>query len=104
MIVNINIDKSLDKAERHQEYLSDLIKKSLNNYTDHITRIEIQIKDVNGIKDGPNDTNCMIEARIKGRQPIAINNKADDIETAIKGAVDKIKSSLESVMGKIQDQ
>ena len=104
MIVNINIDKSLDKAERHQEYLSDLIKKSLNNYTDHITRIEIQIKDVNGIKEGLKDTNCMIEARIKGRQPMAINNRADDIETAIKGAVDKIKSALETIMGKIQDQ
>jgi hypothetical protein len=60
------------------------------------------LKDENGRKDRFNDISCLLEARLEGRNAIAITNQADTIESAVKGAIDKIKTAIESILGKIQ--
>jgi hypothetical protein len=45
----------------------------------------------------------MLEARLEGLQPIAVTNNADTIELAVKGAVDKLKSSLDTVIGRMRN-
>lgn len=44
----------------------------------------------------------MLETRLEGRQPIAITNQANTIDLAINGAVEKVKTAIESILGKIQ--
>ena len=60
------------------------------------------MKDESGKKDGFNDISCLIEARIEGRKSIAITNQAKAMDIAVTGAIDKIKTSIESILGKIQ--
>jgi hypothetical protein len=43
----------------------------------HITRIEVHLSDENGKKEGHNDIQCILEARIEGRDPIAVRCDAD---------------------------
>lgn len=45
----------------------------------------------------------MIEARLEGMQPIAVTNHADSHELAVTGAVDKLKSSIDNIEGRLRN-
>ncbi len=45
----------------------------------------------------------MLEARMEGRQPIAVTNNADTNEQAVKGALDKLIASLETIIGRARN-
>lgn len=102
MTIQINIDKTLTAEKRSINFFTSQISEALQNFESHITRIEVHLKDENGKKDGFNNISCLLEARLEGRQPIAITNQADTINLAISGAIDKIKTAIETILGKIQ--
>tara|TARA_R110002049_G_scaffold248695_11_gene423200 strand:- start:11900 stop:12088 length:189 start_codon:yes stop_codon:yes gene_type:complete len=60
------------------------------------------LKDENGKKDGFNNISCLLEARLEGRQPIAITSQANTIDLAVTSAIDKIKTAIETILGRIQ--
>ncbi|MCM4154237.1 hypothetical protein DHD05_21830 [Arenibacter sp. N53] len=102
MIIKINTDKTLTGEQRSADFFTSQIDEALERFESHISRIEVHLKDENGKKDGFKDISCLLEARLEGRQPIAVTNKADTIDLAVTGAIDKIKSALETIVGKIQ--
>ena len=102
MTIQINTDKTISGEQRSADFFSSQIAKALERFESHITRIEVHLKDVNGKKDGFNDISCLLEARLEGRQPIAISNQANTIDLAVTGAIDKIKSTIETIIGKSQ--
>jgi predicted component of type VI protein secretion system len=102
MTIQINTDKTISGEQRSEEYFTSLIAEALERFESHISRIEVHLKDENGKKDGINDISCLIEARIEGRQPIAITNQADSVDLALTGAIDKIKTAVGSILGKMQ--
>ena len=102
MTIQINTDKTLIVDKRSNDFFISQITEALQRFESHITRIEVHLKDENGKKDGFNNISCLLEARLEGKQPIAITNQADTIELAITGAIDKIKTAIETILGKIQ--
>jgi hypothetical protein len=67
MKIQINTDKTVSGHENQEDYFTSLIAEKLNRFQSHITRIEVyQTKMVRG----PNDIQCILEARIEGRDPI----------------------------------
>ena len=102
MTIQINTDKTLTGENRSSDFFKSQIAEALERFETHITRIEVHLKDENGKKDGFNNISCLFEARLEGRQPIAITNQADTIDLAVTGAIDKIKTAIESILGKIQ--
>lgn len=103
MKIQYNTDKSISGEIRNEDYFSSLIADELKRYQSHITRIEVHISDENGKKDGENDILCLLEARLEGRQPIAVSNQAGVIELAISGAITKLKASLNTIMGRLHN-
>ena len=55
----------------------------MSRISDHITRVEVHLSDENGDKDGQNDMRCMMEARLEGRQPIAVTHQAATLDEAV---------------------
>lgn len=102
MTIQINTDNTLSIEKRSSDYFTSQIAEALQRFDSHITRIEVHLKDENGKKDGLNDITCLLEARLEGRQLIAITNQANSIELAVSGATDKIKTAIESILGKTQ--
>ena len=45
----------------------------------------------------------MLEARLKGMQPIAVTNNGGTEEHALKGAIDKLKAVLYTVIGRLRN-
>ncbi|TXD84040.1 HPF/RaiA family ribosome-associated protein [Subsaximicrobium wynnwilliamsii] len=102
MTIQINTDKTISGEKRTEDFFTSQIEEALERFESHITRVEVHLKDENGKKDGFNDISCLLEARLEGRQPIAVTNQADTIDLALTGAIDKIKNAVESILGKIQ--
>ena len=103
MIIQFNTDNNIAGSERLNEYFTTTLSESLNRFSNQITRLEVHLTDENSNKEGQNDKRCMLEARLEGIQPIAVTSNADTIEQAVKGAVDKLKSSLDTVIGKLRN-
>lgn len=102
MTIQINTDKTITGEKRSSDFFTSQINEALQRFESHITRIEVHLKDENGNKEGFNNISCLVEARLEGRQPIAVTNQADTIDLALTGAIDKTKTAIKSILGKIQ--
>ncbi len=103
MKIQFNTDKTINGEERNQDFFTSQIAEELDRYQSYITRIEVHLSDENGKKEGRNNILCLLEARIEGRKPMAVSNQSDTIELAVSGAIDKLKASLETTLGRIQN-
>ena len=65
--------------------------------------LEVHLSDENGSKDGIHDKKCLLEARLEGRQPIAVTALASTYELAVNSAIDKLKASLNTILGRLTD-
>jgi hypothetical protein len=104
MTTQINTNKALEEEKRSREFLSFKIADTLQKFEYHITRIEVHLEDESGRKDGFNEVSCLLEARIEGRKPITITNEAKTMDKAVTGAIDKTKTAMESILGRIKKQ
>jgi len=103
MTIQFNTDKNIEGSERLSAYVNSTITKGLDRFSSDITRVEVHLSDENGGKSGPNDKRCMLEARMENRQPIAVTSHADTIEKALKEAIDKLKVSMDTIIGKLKN-
>jgi ribosome-associated translation inhibitor RaiA len=45
----------------------------------------------------------LVEVRLAGMKPIAVTEHANSTEQAVLGAIDKLKTSLEKISGRLKD-
>lgn len=103
MTIQFNTDKTINSEERLQNYYTTLLEEKLKRFKDHITRIEFHLSDDNGTKEGVDNLQCLLEARLEGRQPIVVTCKDDTIEQAILGAIEKLQNAVETIIGRIKN-
>jgi ribosome-associated translation inhibitor RaiA len=101
MTVQFNTDHNVNGKESLTGPFKELITEELSRYAEHITRIEAHLTDEDGkSKHGGNDKRCVLEARIEGRQPIAVTSHESTYQLAVEGAIDRLKASLETIFDK----
>lgn len=103
MQIQFNTDNNISGREQLGSWVEASVSDALDRFGDQITRVEVHLGDVNSHKGGADDIRCMIEARLAGRDPIAVTHQAPDIETAVNGAVGKVRRALDTVVGKQND-
>jgi ribosome-associated translation inhibitor RaiA len=101
MQIRINTDHHIDGREAVHDEIDGVVEHALRNVADHVTRLELHLADENGGKPGPEDKRCVIEARLEGRQPVAVEHHAASIAQAVDGAARKLASLLESELGRL---
>jgi len=102
MTIQLNTDKNLTIHQEYEDKIQAQITESLSRFSDLITRLEVHLSDENGSKDGLEDKRCLLEARISGKEPIAVTNLGNNYDLAISGALTKLKSKLETIAGKLK--
>ncbi|MGK2863602.1 MAG: HPF/RaiA family ribosome-associated protein, partial [Chitinophagaceae bacterium] len=80
-----------------------LLQEELKRFSSQITRLEVHFSDQDGNKDGQSDKRCMIEARLEGMNPIAVTNHANTFEQALEGSIEKLKTSLDTILGRLSN-
>ena len=102
MMIQLNTDNNLSVHKAFGAKLNGLLSDGLSRFSEHITRLEVHLSDENGSKGGQNDKRCLLEARLKGRSPIAVTELANNYELAVNGAIDKLNASLDTILGRMR--
>ena len=101
MNIEIRTDKNIQNSERLIEYVRAELNAEFQRHTEKITHFSVHLSDENGVKKGgDDDIRCMIEARPAGLKPVVVSHRGHNIDTAIHGAIDRLKRSLEHVFEK----
>ncbi len=104
MQILLNTDANIDSREAFATQVTNAVECALNQVSDNITRIEVQLSDVNSNKKGgADDMRCVLEARLKGRKPIAVTHHASTVDQAVDGAAGKLSRLIESTLGRQHD-
>lgn len=104
MKIQFNTDDNVSGGEELREKLTSMISDKLSRFDKYVSRLEVHLSDENAAKSGPNDKRCLIEARMEGRQPVAVTDQAESYIEAAAGATGKIKAALDSMIGRMKDQ
>jgi len=103
MKIQINTDGHIQSSESLTTVVQDAIRHDLSRFAEHITRIEVHLSDENAGKSGHRGQRCMMEARLEGRQPVAVTEQAPAMAQAVQGAAQKLAHLLGSALGRQHD-
>jgi len=104
MQIRMNTDGNIEGHETLATQVTSTVESALDRFSDHITRVEVHLSDENSKKKGGNDDmRCVMEARLEGRQPIAVTHQAATLDQAVDGAADKLTKLIESTLGRLRD-
>lgn len=102
MLIQINTDSNIEGDEALAKRAEALLRDTLEHFGEQLTRVEVHLSDQSSdTKSGTDDKRCLLEARLAGLQPIAVSHQAATLEQAIVGAAEKLKHSLDSVLGRL---
>lgn len=102
MKIQVNTSNDITNKDSLDRWASDYLDEHLARFAQDITSIEVQMTDENhATKGGAVDKRCMMEARINGRAPVAVNHYAPDQNLAFRGAAEKLVHALDHTFGKL---
>jgi len=102
MQIQINSDHHVSASPQVAARIQELLRGTLERYSDRITRVEVHLNDLNSTKGGNSDKRCLMEARLSGLGPVDVNHEADVLEIAIDGAMEKLERAIEHKLGRIE--
>lgn len=103
MKIQLNTDAHILGTEALSARVSASVEQALDRFVDHITRVEVHLSDENGGKTGPHDQRCTLEARVQGRQPVAVTDHAATLDQAVQGAAQKLARLLDHTLGRLNE-
>jgi ribosome-associated translation inhibitor RaiA len=93
--IQINTDRNIASDDQIHGQVEELVSGSLGRFGERVTRVEVHLSDVNGQKGG-RDIRCVMEARLAGFPPVAVDDQAETIQAAVHGAVGKLERVLDT--------
>ena len=104
MQIQVHSDNHIDGSARLADWVSTCVASKFERYDEDLTRVVVHLNDENAHKAGANDKRCQIEARPKGQAPISVTHKAESLEFALDGALEKLGHALDHQMGKLRNK
>jgi ribosome-associated translation inhibitor RaiA len=103
MKIQVNTDDHIEGSDELDQQTEAVVESRLGHHAAHVTRVEVHLSDENSQKGGSADKRCLMEARLEGHQPMAVAHEAETVAQAIDGAARKLKSSLDSSIGRLRN-
>ncbi|MGB7299398.1 MAG: HPF/RaiA family ribosome-associated protein [Burkholderiaceae bacterium] len=103
MKIQLNTDAHIHGTEALGAKIGTIVEPALKRFGEYITRLEVHLSDENGEKSGPQDYRCLLEARLKGRQPVTVTEHAAALERSVHGAAHKLAHLLDSTLGRLHE-
>jgi hypothetical protein len=99
MLIEIRTDNNIEAGEKLIDDLRGVVQGALERFDGRIRRVDVRLSGAISNKRGHGDKCCMMEARLDGREPVAVMQQASTVEQAIRDAVHTLKRSIESALG-----
>lgn len=103
MQIQVKTDNHIEGSDDLIGRVEDVVTASMDRFGDLITRVEVHLNDVNAQKHGV-DKRCMMEARVSGRESVAVTHLAESLDDAIHGAADKLEKTLDRTVEKFSEK
>ncbi len=103
MHIQVNTDDNVEGRDELARWIETEIAGALSRFSDKLTRVEVHLSDENAGKSGSTDKRCVMEARPRGQQPVAVIHTAATVGEACTGALRKLKHLLESKFAQRDD-
>ncbi|MBC7936630.1 MAG: HPF/RaiA family ribosome-associated protein [Rhizobacter sp.] len=100
MLIQINTDKNIEGTVELIAHFTEVLKESLDRFDEQVTRLEVHLSDENGSKNAGDDKKCVLEARLKGANPVVITTISATLHQSVKAAADKMFLTLEKNLEK----
>ena len=105
MQIQIHTDHNIEDREALATQVSGVVEESLSRFSDRLTHVDVYLSDQNSSqKDGYDNMQCTIEARLAGHQPLAVTDRATTLNQAVDGAAEKVAHSIEHTLGRLEHQ
>lgn len=100
MYIQVNTTHHITHQESLKAEVAAMVEHDIARFADQVTHVEVHLDDENSTKSGSDDIRCTIEARLAGRQSIAVTAHDVNVERAARGAAGKLERALDSAIGK----
>ena len=101
MQVQVNTGNGMENKEALERWANQFLNEALARFKQDITRVEVQLSDESSGRKGATDMRCMLEARLTGYDPVAVNHYAETQDEAFRGATQKLIRAVERALGKL---
>jgi ribosome-associated translation inhibitor RaiA len=104
MQIQINSDNHISMHPALSTSIEAELRRVLTKFEGCLTRIEVHLSDESGDKSDARDKRCLLAARPRRYQSLAVTNGSRDIQTAVSGAAGKMQRLLETTFGRLSDR
>jgi ribosomal subunit interface protein len=101
MQIHTNSDSAIAHHELLAKHVETVITAGLQRFQEHLSGVEVHLSASHDSKSSSDDHRCLIEARMDGHSTIVASDHAASFHTAIQGATEKLKRSIDSTLGRI---
>lgn len=100
MQIQLNTDSNVQGDDALAQWVDRELQDKLSRFAEHITRIEVHLRDTNAGHQTDDDKRCVLEARLAGRAPVAVTHDAGKVADALHGAAEKLSRNLDTTLGR----
>jgi ribosomal subunit interface protein len=104
MQIRVNGGENVRATEALGSSVSAYLEKELARFAGQITRVEVHMSDENAEKGGGDDKRCTVEARVEGRPPYVVTEKAPTMRQAMTSATEKLYRLIEHDLARLHDR
>lgn len=94
MQIQINY-ADIDSSDALSDHVTKAVENALKKVATRVTRVEVHLHDDKQNRRGPDDKRCVMEARIAGQQPLAVESRGEDIYKAVTEGAAKMGRAVE---------
>jgi ribosome-associated translation inhibitor RaiA len=96
MLVQVNFG-DVQHSAAIESWAEERVRSQLGHLTERLTRVEIHLRDENSpAKSSPDDKRCVMEARIAGRRPLAVDHSGGDMYKVIDETAGKLSRAVKN--------
>ncbi len=103
MQIRVHANQSIHGPGSLEPWVQQALEPALGRFAPDITALEVHLSDVNASRVTADHKRCTIEARVRGREPVAVRHQAERLDEALQGACDKLRRALERELGRLRD-
>ena len=103
MHIQVSTDSNIQGGADLARQIESTLDSSLGRFENRLTRIEVYLSDQNADKTLGDDKKCVLEARPRGMNAVAVSHHARSVDAAVSGAAGKMVRVLGDAFGRLDD-
>lgn len=94
MLVQVNFG-DVQHSPAIESWAEERVRSQLGHLAERLTRVEVHLRDDNSAaKSSGNDKRCVMEGRIAGRRPLAVDHSGGDMYRVIDETAGKLSRAV----------